>query len=608
MAIGKRFPRNHPLIIGALAIYLVCLAASFSRLQDLSAPLLDAIRCGISIQSAFLMLVYGVYCYERLRRPTLKDAPTAVASVLISIFWQFGAACAQMKTILPLFLGVRGVFITLLTTAVLSLFIYSLLAPLFEALMKCKPLDDSAEGAADAGDWGKPWEVVISIAPVLLTIAWLPILIPQLPGSTSSDMASMIGQYYGIFEWSTHHPLQASILYGFIFSIGDALGGADCGVFAITLVQAIAWSCALSFELKVLKRIGVPKAGIGLSFAFFMLNPLFASYVQWAVKDSLFGAAFVLYVSLFALYAKSPKAFTADKKLMVAMVVVAYAVGVLRNNGFYIVLLSLPFLALFHDVGKVKALAPLLLVIVLIPISNAALQAGLSAESGSVREALSIPFQQTARYASEHSEDVEDWERDAIDAVLGYDSLADRYKWNVSNPVKDEFKQDGSLGEYFKAWFAQGLRHPICYANATLLQTYGYWFPAAKSDFGVEFCGYDMPNTEVMPWHKWQADEVSSTIEGILRFARSVPFANYLLGMGVYTWISIIAIALLFRSGKGKLAVCLLPGVLLLLTCVAGPLNGSMRYGIGMVAILPVVVGVAACAARGAFDRSKASG
>ncbi len=42
---------------------------------------------------------------------------------------------------------------------------------------------------------------------------------------------------------------------------------------------------------------------------------------------------------------------------------------------------------------------------------------------------------------------------------------------------------------------------------------------------------------------------------------------------------------------QARVLLLLLPSALLLLTCIAGPLNGSMRYSFGFIAAFPIVAG-----------------
>ena len=74
----------------------------------------------------------------------------------------------------------------------------------------------------------------------------------------------------------------------------------------------------------------------------------------------------------------------------------------------------------------------------------------------SIREALSIPFQQTARYVKYHGDDVTEEERKIIDHILEYDTLAENYQPDLSDPVKNKYNKYTTreeLKQYFKVWF-----------------------------------------------------------------------------------------------------------------------------------------------------------
>lgn len=100
---------------------------------------------------------------------------------------------------------------------------------------------------------------------------------------------------------------------------------------------------------------------------------------------------------------------------------------------------------------------------------------------------LSVPFQQTARYLREYPDDVTASEKKAINRILDYDVLAEKYNPELSDPVKitfrfrdndDDPKLDGYMKDYFKAWFAMLRRHPGVYIQATLNNIYSYNDPS----------------------------------------------------------------------------------------------------------------------------------
>lgn len=67
---------------------------------------------------------------------------------------------------------------------------------------------------------------------------------------------------------------------------------------------------------------------------------------------------------------------------------------------------------------------------------NKVLLPSLEIANTSVREMLSVPFQQTARYAKYYGDEISEEDKEIIDKVLGYDDLGERYEPDLSDKVK----------------------------------------------------------------------------------------------------------------------------------------------------------------------------
>ena len=77
------------------------------------------------------------------------------------------------------------------------------------------------------------------------------------------------------------------------------------------------------------------------------------------------------------------------------------------------------------------------------------------------QEALSVCFQQTARYVKYHGDEVTGEEEAAIKKVLAYKKLAKKYQPALSDPVKGTYKSEVTstdLKNYFKVWLQMGLK------------------------------------------------------------------------------------------------------------------------------------------------------
>ena len=105
---------------------------------------------------------------------------------------------------------------------------------------------------------------------------------------------------------------------------------------------------------------------------------------------------------------------------------------------------------------------------------------------------LSIPFQQTARYVRDLEDDVTPEEKAAINAILPYEELGELYNPELSDPIKNRMKSVtvDEFKHYLNAWLAMGLRHPGVYIQATLNNTYSYFYPFRNSRVMAAYQNY----------------------------------------------------------------------------------------------------------------------
>lgn len=431
---------------------------------------------------------------------------------------------------------------------------------------------------------------------VILLIAWAPYVISMAPGSDCPDMGWQISQYVN-GSYSSHHPLYATFIYGFVFSLGNVFAGVNGGLLAAMLFQTLVLAFVSSLEILELAKMGFTRSALIAALIFFAIVPVFGSYCQWIVKDSLFGACFALYATIYIRCCISVEKEEVSVQNLVPLLGISLLSSLLRNNAFYaIALAALAFALVFRRKLSIAKLALLLAVIPLTVVFNQAALMGTQAQKGDIREALSIPFQQTARYAKEHSNDVTKEEKAVIDAVLDYSDLAERYNWAISDAVKGKAKTDdkAALVEYFKVWFAQGLRHPVCYIDSFLDQTFGYWSIVNPSIYEQEFAG-GFDTSQVGQNLNQESGKFFATLankaKSIISVLRNMPFLGLFSVSGFYMLVALTLAALTFYCGKSRVLILLAPSVLLWLTCMAGPLNGSIRYSFGIIASFPIVVG-----------------
>lgn len=561
--------------------------AEFNGLVQEGASFFDKIECVFGSVPPFIYLLLPVYPYFLLRAfraSVRRDAIWAVPSLLVALAIVTSCALGQTGALRVLYATKMGVFFACVSLVTLSCFVFTLAAPL------ARYLGSSLFISGESIVRGR----YLIVTSCVLLACWMPYLIAFAPGSTCYDMLNQLLQFSGGQRLTSHHPLVSTIIYGNVFFGASSLfGGANMGLLAIVLFQTVGLLFAVAYELSVIRRLGAPGLFAASAVCFFAIVPVFGAFCQWAVKDTLFVVAFTVYATAFIEFVNDPSRIMKSKADVSVLVVSAIFVGLLRNNGFYVVLLSLPFTIAFLKKGGGRrcAIGVVCATILVIPCVNNIAIAASGAEVGSVREMLSIPFQQTARYASEHPDDVQLWEREAIDAILGYDSLADRYNSQVSDPVKGGYKSEASMTDYFAAWASQGMRHPLSYVEATAIQTYGYWSVQGHITYNREFPEVNYYwGSEEMGWGPWLSVRTREFAESAVSAIANFPGMSLLTQIGFYAWLLLFEATYLVYRGRGKYLIALLPCIVLLLTCIAGPLNGSVRYGFGLMSVAPLML------------------
>jgi len=262
-----------------------------------------------------------------------------------------------------------------------------------------------------------------------------------------------------------------------------------------------------------------------------------------------------------------------------------------RKNGIYIVVpTGIIFPLLFLKKYSFRKILLIFMTCCIIPlagfsITQRALEVATNAEEASIREMLSIPFQQTARYLNVYGSEISDFEREAINQVLlDVDLVARIYTPDISDPVKGLYNNDAStedLLNYFKAWMIGLVKSPVVYLDAFFQHVYGWFYPGV-----VNVIRYDGTDDLIT------APPFFTNIRGIIKQVYEslghIPFLGVLENIGAYVWF---LFWLLFRQNNaGKAKWLLFPLFLSLLICMASPaFYGHPRYAYPILISLPFV-------------------
>lgn len=445
---------------------------------------------------------------------------------------------------------------------------------------------------------------------LLLLSCVLPLALAY-PGRMCADSWCQAGMYfqvvrpdYGLYEFTSHHPPAHTVFFSSIIALGRKLGSANLGLFAVVVLQAVIHSAVFAYALHTVNRLNTPPWYIhALSLLAAMFSPFYVMAYPMVIKDNVYSWAIVLFVVevIYMLYLG--RDYWRSRRHIALLTLGILGVMLMRNNGKYVIypmvlVLLVIFFVRYWKTGVLRRVTLCLLLPVLAAnLIQTALMHHYDIEKGSIREALSMPIQQTARYVLERGNEVTAEEEAAIRAVLDYDNLAQDYFPMESDPVKDAFNPEATTEDvlnYLKVWLRMGLKHPMVYLKATVNQNYPLVFPFKECNslagdtlnphhlFAAETIG--IRDVELAPrlnniWDEWNLDLFYLPFTGLVC---SIPVCVLLLmflccyALSRRRWQFLIpALPLLLSVG----IILLAPGI-----------AGTPRYAYPIVYALPMVL------------------
>lgn len=548
---------------------------------------------------AGLWIFYKYYFDKRDNGGLPKSKAFLSLSVIFAVIMVWGMSIRLYDSLAFIFSDIFQFLFSAVLTVGYAVFFYALFALALGAFERRaeRPLEPRVPSN------NRPASILLDKHPIIvpfcfLIICWLPYWIVHFPGTMAYDLTWALGGYFGTGGWTDHHPVLSTMIYGTLVRLGRALSeGEHLAAFFCALFQHLLFAGVIVYGMCSMKQWGISQ-GIRLAaLCFFAFCPIVAYWPQAVMKDCAF-AAFLL---CFAIAVLNLIRKINTNEPFLPEIIIGILSGMLtclmRHNGLYIIIVSIPALLLIRSSRKTKTIivaASLVAVFGTMLVSNFLCNL-VDAKKGSVVEALSVPLQQTARYVRDHGDEVTDEERSAIDAILHYDQLAGSYMSERSDAVRVLFKEEGrdKLSAYFAAWFKMFFKHPVTYIEALLGDSYTYFTPDGNLPISREYIFNK--NDNVGGWSNFTFVNPDNTVrtmfENGIHVIRQLPGIGLLCCLGTYSWILFILIAVAAYKRKLYLAIGCMPSIMNLLCCIASPVNGLLRYFLPNVLIIPFLIG-----------------
>ena len=578
-AAGKTLASALGAYAGLLSLRVVCEIAEGLETGNLLTDTVSRFSNSFTHDGLSDLLLFGAL-FLLLRRTAQREARpdgrTLALAVSLAALSRIGLCCSEMGKLSFLYANTYQRCLGLLCLLGRTLVFYPLLR-LGEAAMD-RPFSPGSN----------PLRRPVLTGALVIFLCWLPWLLCNYPASFCPDATNQLSQWAGIEPWSAHHPPFSTLLMGLCCSLGRALGSANFGCFLYVLLQSVCGALIFSYSIGLLYREGLPFRLWLLMLLFFAATPFWGSFAQWFEKDLVYAECFTLTLTCIFPVLRERRC-SAGAALRIGGA--AFLSLLLRKTGLYELCPALLLLAfMLRGRDRRNLLAALCAVVLLAVGTERALYPALGIEAGSVREALSIPFQQTARYVCTYPDEVTEEERLVIDAVLDYEKLGE-YAPLCSDPVKATYREDAAaLGPYFAVWLRMLFKHPLCYLEAGFMKSYGYYtldYPALDAYLLRQ---YD-PLLAEMGIHRVFGDFPTRLFDSLRQCMIEFPALELLCTAGLYTWVLLFCALRLGRRGKRAEMLLLLPSFMNVLVCIASPLPGSTRYALPMIAVTPMLLG-----------------
>lgn len=440
----------------------------------------------------------------------------------------------------------------------------------------------------------------------LLLACWMAQAVLRYPGAIWWDTTYSLGEFFGERAFIGINPPMHVLLCGWFAQLGEWLGNLGVGLFLLTLIQTLVFALVVAYSLWLFQKWRLPKVAIWGGFLMTMLLPTYSAYATTLAKDSSYSIMFLLFLLQLTLWLVHSEQFWAHGGLHLLLWALSAVLMIwMRKNGLYVVTLCVALVilpvSLFRRHVQWRRFLPglcILAAVALAVLGENALETAYGVGGGSRREMLSLHFQQTARLLREHGQDIPKEEIDVIDQVLAANEIAELYQPNISDRVKETFREDATADEvkaYFVLWLEQGLRYPLVYLDATVNMMHNLFSPLGDSPVYYRSASGHVRGVELMTLSEGQPFQNAGELcFSLYRLLSALPGFNLLVNIGfAFDMLLVLCYVAIQKRQRA------LWGVLLPLLISAGVIFLSpicyTRYALPLLYGLPVVF--AACLA-----------
>ena len=444
---------------------------------------------------------------------------------------------------------------------------------------------------------------------LVILLCWMPYILAKFPGASMPETLAEMRQFYWN-DINNYYPPMHTVLLSLVMQLGNAIHSYTLGFFLNLVIQLGMLLSAFAYGFTLMRRWQTPYKLRWAALAIICIVEFFPMESTVVEKDIPYAACVIFLVLLLhELVRTIQQGMDCPLRRIAGFVLACIGTAGFRNEGVYLVLFSGAAMGCFavHELWKRDwALCRRMLIMVLIPglfmgVYHRVILPSFGVTDNGPKEALSIPFQQTARYVRDYGYEISEEDAEIISRVLDYENLAEKYDPITSDPVKYTYHAETTedLTAYFGLWFRQLLKHPGNAVEATMNNAYGWFYQEGYAQ------NYMMTSKIEGQDVRWEINQpaklagVRQVMERVAKWLSRVPVVNWFENAGIVSWLSILLTAFLIGAKRKKYLLPLVPLMTALLVCIAAPtFNYQMRYIMPIMFCVPFYAAMAVQALR----------
>lgn len=348
---------------------------------------------------------------------------------------------------------------------------------------------------------------------------------------------------------TSHFSLLFSFILAKVVNLGKVLFGSYQVGFGIYCFLQMTFLSYVATKITVFCVKRIPNKIIYfINVLFFSLFPLYTLMSISAAQDSVFAGLFCLII-LNVIELIENKDYWKNKLKPISLGILIFLLCLIRNNGFYCILISIPFIFLSCKNKKV-----VVLLIFIIPLFAYKIYSGPVfnilgvTKTDTFREMLSIPSQQFARV---YNYNLKVFSKEELKQLKKFYPQIDDFKYytyrqSIADPTKSVLNNKyvkSNLKDYISLWTSNGVKDPENYVEAFLLNSLGFWYP--NKNYNDDRMYHPYIEIEMMDAAKWNPRYVQIKRES--KFPIYEKILNITIGKNA--WKRIPVISTIFTTG-----------------------------------------------------------